>query len=196
MSSLKKKVSVILVTLLTILSISWVGEAQNASLKTNFANWAYFGSPNASIEFRLANRWTMDLGASFNLWKLPNNLRAKHWLAQPELRYWFCESFNGHFLGLHGHGGQYNVGGYNLPIGRLKTFKDHRYQGYFYGAGLSYGYQWILGRHWNMEASIGAGYARIFYEKFPCVNCGTKLDEGAINYWGVTRATLSLIYFF
>lgn len=74
--------------------------------------------------------------------------------------------------------------------------KDHRYQGYFWGAGLSYGYQWLLGKHWNLEASIGAGFARINYDKFPCVECGARIAEGTHNYFGVTRATLSLVYIF
>ena len=193
---LKKRVLARLVIALLALTCAHSVGAQDVGLKTNFANWAYFGSPNASLEVRLADRWTLDIGGSMNLWKFENNMKAKHWLAQPELRYWFCETFNGHFLGLHLHGGQYNVGGYDLPIGRFKAFKDHRFQGYFYGAGLSYGYQWLLGKHWNLEASLGGGYARMWYEKFPCVECGEKLGEGYYNYWGLTRATLSLIYLF
>ncbi|WP_346343500.1 DUF3575 domain-containing protein [Porphyromonas levii] len=43
---------------------------------------------------------------------------------------------------------------------------------------------------------MGGGYARIVYDKFPCANCGAKLDEGVYNYWGITRSTLSLIYVF
>lgn len=171
------------------------GEAQKVALKTNLLYWGTT-SPNLAIEMRMGKRMTLDLGGGMSLLSLESNTRFKHWMVQPELRLWTCDVFNGHFFGLHLLGGQYNVGGINIPVGRLKTFKDYRYQGYFYGAGLSYGYQWILGRHWNMEASIGAGYARIWAEKFPCVNCGTKISEGFYDYFGVTRATLSLVYVF
>ena len=86
------------------------------------------------------------------------------------------------------------MGGWYIPLERLDTFRDNRYQGYLYGGGLSYGYQWLLRPRWNLEASIGGGYARIHYEKYPCTTCGTKLDEGHTNYLGVTKAAVSLIY--
>lgn len=80
-------------------------------------------------------------------------------------------------------------------MGRLEKFKDRRYEGYLYGGGIGYGYQWILSPRWNFEASLGAGFARIHYDIYPCAECGTKLGEGKYNYWGVTKAALSLIYF-
>ncbi|MDN4753475.1 DUF3575 domain-containing protein [Porphyromonadaceae bacterium W3.11] len=169
--------------------------AQKVALKTNLLYGATT-SPNLALEMRLNDKMTLELGGGASFWEFKTNSRFKHWMAQPELRWWTCDVFNGHFFGLHLHGGQYNVGGINIPVGRLSNLKDHRFQGYFYGAGLSYGYQWVLSRHWNIEGSLGAGYARFFYEKFPCTNCGTKMDEGHYNYWGVTRATLSLVYVF
>lgn len=170
-------------------------DAQRVAVKTNLL-YAATTSPNLALELRTGNKTTLELGGGISLWKFGEKTTFKHWAAQPEFRYWFCDAFNGHFLGLHAHGGQFNLGGIGIPIGKLSVLKDNRYQGYFYGGGLSYGYQWILGRHWNLEASIGGGYARIVYEKFPCANCGSKLDEGEYNYWGITRSTLSLIYLF
>ncbi len=169
--------------------------AQEAVVKTNFAYWGAAASPNAALEFSLGKKNTLELGGGFNLWTFENNKKAKHWLVQPEFRYWFCEKFNGHFMGLHGHGAQFNIGNWDIPVGRLEKFKDARYEGYLYGAGISYGYQWVLSPRWNFEASLGGGFARINYDKYPCVTCGTKLDEGKYNYWGVTKAAVSLIYF-
>ena len=192
------KKSLLSISAALLLSLFGFGtaSAQSVALKTNLLHWAVMATPNASLEVALAPRWTLDITGGLNLWTFPGNSKAIHWLAQPEARYWFCDIFNGHFIGLHLHGGQYNVGNVDIPLGRLKAFKDDRYQGYYYGAGLSYGYQWVLSRHWNAEASIGAGYARIFYEKYPCASCGNKLGEGFYNYWGITRATLSLVYIF
>lgn len=169
--------------------------AQKVGVKTNFAYWAAGASPNAALEIGLGKKTTLELGGGLNLWEFDNNKKVKHWLAQPEFRYWFCERFNGHFLGLHAHGAQFNVGGWDIPVGRLDAFKDNRYEGYLYGGGISYGYQWVLSPRWNFEASLGGGFARIDYDKYPCTTCGTKLDEGTYNYWGVTKAALSLIYF-
>lgn len=174
-------------------SVSTVS-AQKAAVKTNFAYWGAAGSPNAALEFSMGKKTTLELGGGLNFWEFNDNKRAKHWLAQPELRYWFCESFNGHFIGLHGHGAQFNIGGWDIPVGRLKKFKDSRYEGYLYGAGLSYGYQWVLSPRWNFELSLGGGYARVHYSKYPCATCGTKQGEGDYNYWGITKGAVSLIY--
>ena len=76
---------------------------------------------------------------------------------QQELRYWTCEVFNGWFFGLHAHGGQMNIGGVDVPSCFRKgtgNMKDHRYEGYFWGGGLSAGYQWVLSNRFNIEASL------------------------------------------
>lgn len=97
---------------------------------------------------------------------------------------------------VYGHFGQYNLGGIDVPVGRLKKLKDNRYEGYFYGAGLSLGHQWILSKHLNLEASLGGGWARTPYKKYECPRCSPLLDESTYDYFGITRATLSLTYFF
>jgi hypothetical protein len=169
-------------------------EAQNVAVKTNLTYMGVAASPNASLELSLGKRTTLELAGGLNFWNRSENKSTKHWLMQPELRYWFCESFNGHFIGLHGHGSQYNIGGWNIPLGRLKSLKDHRYEGYLYGGGLSYGYQWMLSHRWNFELSLGGGYARIHYNKYPCITCGSKEDEGDYNYLGITKAAVSLVF--
>ncbi|MCG4738691.1 DUF3575 domain-containing protein, partial [Bacteroides intestinalis] len=45
-----------------------------------------------------------------------------------------------------------------------------------------------------IEASLGLGYARIIYEKYPCATCGTKQKDTSKNYVGPTKASVSLIY--
>ena len=37
-------------------------------------------------------------------------------MVQPELRYWLCDKFNGHFFGFHLMGGAYNTTGIDLPF--------------------------------------------------------------------------------
>lgn len=167
--------------------------SQEVTIKTNLAYWATT-TPNLGMEFALGKKSTFEISGGLNPFEFSDNKRFKHWLVQPEYRWWFCETFNGHFLGVHAHGAQFNVGGWDIPIGRLDVFKDKRYEGYLYGGGLSYGYQWVLSNRWNFEFNIGAGYARIHYNEYPCKDCGTKQDEGNYNYWGVTKAELSFIY--
>ena len=71
----------------------------------------------------------------------------------------------------------------------------NRYEGWFVGAGVGYGYSWVLGKRWNLEAEIGAGYAYSPYDSYECLECRRSLDSGTRHYWGITKAAISLIYF-
>lgn len=92
------------------------------------------------------------------------------------------------------HYAEFNAKGIKLPFGLYPGLKDHRYQGNLYGAGISYGYHWILKKRWSMEATIGVGYARVSYDRYNCRDCGSKLNSGHKNYFGPTKLGISLIY--
>ena len=47
---------------------------------------------NLGAEFALAPKWTLDLSANYNGWDIKSDKKWKHWMAQPEARYWFCHS--------------------------------------------------------------------------------------------------------
>lgn len=174
--------------------------AQKVAVKTNLLADGLF-NPNLGIEVGLAKRWTMDVSGQFNAWTLSHDRRWKHWLLQPEARYWFCDRFSGHFIGAHAHGGQYNIGGFDGKVSFLGTdarkLKDSRYQGWFAGAGVAYGYTWIWGQHWNFEAEIGFGYSYTRYDRFRCTNCGRRLESNKPHHYvGPTKAALNLVYVF
>lgn len=118
-------------------------------------------------------------------------MKLNLYMARPEIRYWFCRKFEGHFLGVHGHYGHFNIG--QIPF--LPSMKDFIYRGDFYGGGLSYGYHWALGRRWGIEAVVGGGYINMKYGKYRCVECAEKVGDYKQNYFGVTRAAINLIYF-
>lgn len=163
------------------------------AVKTNALYWAT-STPNLGFEVGLGRKLTLDVLGGYNPFSFSDNKKLKHWLVQPELRWWTCERFNGHFLGVHLHGGTYNVGGMDLPFGAFPSLERYRYEGGFYGGGLSYGYQWILGGRWSLEAEVGVGYTRINYDKYDCPKCGEFLGSGSHDFLGVTKAGLSIIY--
>ena len=70
----------------------------------------------------------------------------------------------------------------------------YRYEGSFYGGGISYGYQWIIGKRLNLEATIGVGYVRFEYDKYEYQVKGKHIKEGTKNYIGPTKVGLSLVY--
>lgn len=189
-----------LAILIWIASLAGVGaHAQDWAMKTNLLYDATT-TLNAGVEVGLAPRWSLDVSGNLNAWTFSEGKRWKHWLVQPEARYWLCDRFAGHFFGAHLLGGQYNFGNLNLPdfLGnKLSNLKDYRYQGWFAGAGVAYGYTWILGKHWSVEAEIGLGWAYTRYDKYRCANCGKKVDSGRHhNYIGPTKAALNLVYVF
>lgn len=169
-------------------------------IKTNILSDAFL-NPNIGIEIGLSPRWTLELDGQLNLWSLSNNRRWKHWSVQPEVRYWLCDRFAGHFFGIHLHGGQYNVGGINVNADFLGTdyrkIKGSRYQGWFVGAGVAYGYSFILSRHWNLEPEIGFGYSYTVYDRFRCAGCGRKVETNVPHHYvGITKAAINLVYLF
>lgn len=173
--------------------------AQKAALKTNLLTDGFL-SPNLGLEIGLAPKWTLDVTGEINFWTV-NQHKWKHWLVQPEARYWFCERFAGHFLGVHAIGGQYNFGNIKNSINFLGSdfsqLTDNRIQGWGAGAGVAYGYSWILNSHWNFEAEIGIGWIYTRFDKFPCAECGTAIEKDhPHNYFGPTKAALNLVYTF
>lgn len=176
------------VALLCASGFWFTGNAQNIALKTNLLYDATT-TLNLGVEVGLSSKMTLDISGNYNPWKF-NDFRLKHGLIQPEVRYWTCEKFNGHFFGLHGFYGSFNVGG--LPFN--SNMKHNRYQGSLFGGGVSYGYQWILNDYWNLEASFGVGYARLRDKKYPCAECGEMLKDRHQNYFGPTKVAVSIIY--
>lgn len=178
----------------------------NLAVKTNFLYDATT-TPSLGIEFGVGRKNTFQIYGGLNPWTFDSKRgerKVKHWLVMPELRWWTCSRFNGHFFGIHAMGGEFNASNVDFPVfpgaffgdDLVKGVRDTRYQGYFAGGGFTYGYQWILSRHWNFEAEIGVGYDHIWYDKYPCYECGAKIATGESNYVGVTKVGLSLLYIF
>lgn len=188
-----------IVMMLGVLFAIGTAQGQKYALKTNLLYDAA-ATVNAGFEMGLAPRWSLDLSGNYIGWKVKEHT-WKHWMAQPEVRYWFCDRFARHFLGLHVLGGQYNVGNIDTNLKLLGTdfsiLKDRRVQGWAVGAGLAYGYAFILGRHWNLELEAGFGYVYTQYDVFECKDCGRRIDtDRPHHYVGPTKAAVNLVYVF
>lgn len=169
------------------------------ALKTNLLYDALL-SPTVGIEVGMAPQWSFDLSATINAWTV-NDHRWKQWMVQPEARYWFCQRSSGHFLAAHAIGGQYNFGNLKNDIKFLGTdfsqLTDRRMQGWMVGAGIGYGYSWILSRHWNIEAELGIGYIYTNSDVYSCFNCGRLIKSNdPHNYFGLTKVAVNMIYTF
>lgn len=167
--------------------------AQKVAVKTNLLYDAT-ATINLGLEIALAPKWTLDVSGNYNAWDFGNDRKWKHFLVQPEARYWLCEKFNGHFFGLHAHGGEFNVGNACTPLNLFGDCRNTRHEGWYYGAGISYGYQWVLGKRWNIELSAGIGYVGSDYDEYESPRCGAWLGSAHRDWFGPTKASVSIIY--
>ncbi|MDR2585666.1 MAG: DUF3575 domain-containing protein [Prevotellaceae bacterium] len=150
---------------------------------------------NLGIEFRVGERSSLEIPFNYNPWTFSNNVKWKHFLVQPEFRLWTQELFNGHFWGVHTHYALYNIGGLPRPP-FSKYMNDHRFEGRLMGVGISWGYRWNISDRWEMEATVGAGYAYQAYDRYPCDRCSRLIGNETKHYFGPTKAGVSLIYSF
>lgn len=187
--------------LILVMLTGWLSpvRAQSFAVKTNLIYDAT-ATVNVGMEVGLAPRWTFDLSGNLNTWSKNEYTKWKHWMVQPEARYWFCDRFSRHFIGAHLLTGAFNFGNIDNNISFLGTdfsvLSDYRYQGYAYGGGLAYGFAFVLSKHLNLELEVGAGYVYLDYEKFECADCGRKVGEGNHHYVGPTKAAINLVYLF
>lgn len=183
-----------------VLGLTIAANGQNIAVKTNLFYDAGL-NVNAGVEVGLAPRWSVDLSGDYNRWTIREH-KWKHWLVQPELRYWFCDRFVKHFVGVHALGGQFNIGNLPVPEGMkffgldISRLSQYRYQGWGVGAGIAYGYALPLGYHWNLEFEVGAGYVFLDYDRYACTDCGRKVDSDDHHYVGPTKAAINLVYVF
>ena len=191
---MNKRLLVPILVFCLFLFCSMGGFAQQLAVKHNFVADA-LSSPNVSLEIKLGSRTTLDLtGHYYPFYNKESNYRKRHWLLQPELRFWRCEPFSGWFWGVHGLAGEFNLSEAQLPFGLYKGVQSSRYEGFVLGGGLSLGYQWVLSPHWGVEAEVGGGYVHAGYDRYYCAHCGEKTGDGVKHYLGPTKVAVSLVY--
>lgn len=144
-----KRLGMLLVLFLSIITSA---SAQRVALKTNALYWATL-SPNLGVEFKFNRHITLNLEGVINRLKV-SDCDTRGTIFSAEGRYWFSgRPQAGHFLGIMVLGSNYNL-----------LLKGHRHDGDAIGGGLTYGYSFVLSRHWSLETSIGGG-AIYFREK-------------------------------
>lgn len=178
--------------------------AQRIGVKTN-ALYLATSTPNIGLEYAFADRFSLELEGGYNPWILDGdrNMKAKHFLVSPEVRYWFCEAFNGHFIGINANYTLFNLSGVDVPAvffpsARsamvLEDLKNRRSEGWAAGAGLTYGCVWPIARRWNLECTVGLGYWYTDYDKFESRKCGLFQEHVSHGAFGPTALGISFIY--
>ncbi|MCI1686407.1 MAG: DUF3575 domain-containing protein, partial [Prevotella sp.] len=71
-------------------------KAQEVAVKTNILYDAT-ATFSLGVETDLSRKWTLDVSGNYNPWTFSHNRKWKHWLVQPEVRYWNCDKMRGSF---------------------------------------------------------------------------------------------------
>lgn len=185
----------ILILFLLAISLTISHAQVRVAVKTNLP-YLLTTTPNLGAEIALTNNISFEITGGYNPFVFKNSTQIKHWVFWPELRYWLWEHFNGHFFGVHGVFGDYDVAGIKLPIDKLPSLEDKRVDGIVKGGGISYGYQWVIGNNFVLELTAGAGMARIEYDVYTIGENGVKTNQGKKNYFGPTKGALAIAYVF
>lgn len=189
-----------LLILLQVPAIPVHAQDDGIAVRTDLLYWLS-ATPNIAVEWPVSGRVAVAASFGYNSFNFFNrsdsegravNPKLHHWLLVPEGRYWLRHTGSGSFVSLYGLVGQYNAGGVRFP----RLLRHRRYEGWGAGAGLAYGYKWRFNRHWGLEASVGAAYAYLRYDKYECGSCGRRLAVRRSKHTAVPRATLSIVYNF
>ena len=194
----------LIIAVLFFLASAGTASAQKLAVKTNALYWGT-ATPNLGLEYAMADRWTLELEGGYNPWTFDSekNMKIKHWLVSPEVRYWFCESFLGHFVGINGNYTLFNISGIPTPgvfidlssnTDSKTDLKDSRVQGWAVGAGITYGYAFPIARRWNMELTLGYGIWYTEYGQYESRKCG--LFQQDVQKWALGPTALGVSFMF
>lgn len=136
----------------------------------------------------LNRKWSLHIPVQYNPFVFKDNKQFRNFITTPGVRYWLMESYSSTFIGMYAVGAEYSIG--NL------FGNKYRYEGVGYGAGISLGHAYTLGKKWNIEWEIGVGGLWCNYEKYECKRCGDLVERK--REWRVlpTKTAINLIYLF
>lgn len=157
--------------------------SQKVAVKSNILYDAT-GTFNIGGEYAINKTFSVNLSANYNGWSLNAPQAWKHYMVQPEFRYWLRESFNEHYVGAHLVYAGFDIERMSLPFFGFKR-RELYVDGSAYGAGVSYGYQLYLTPHLNIEFSLGVGFLQLKYYKFVYTTGSESLGADAVksNYY-------------
>ena len=190
MNKQNKKIWRISLLAMLMLGTGLFANAQKLAVKNNLL-YDMTQTPNIGFEYAVSPKWTIGLNLGINTsWHHASGgsgfffpfskgsahgehdkVQWRHILIAPEARYWFCSVFEGHFFGFNALATCFNQGNVKYPFGLYPSLKDHRRQGKAFGAGIFYGYSWILSPHWSIEAEGGIDVGIAHFKEYDCANC-------------------------
>lgn len=173
--------------------VASMAKADSWAIKSNLL-YDTFGAPNIGVEYGWKGHWSISTDITTPWWVDDDNEWCYEMInAGIEARYWINDwtdtPLKGHFLGLYGNGGCFDFG--HDRMGWQSQW--------FWTTGVSYGYNFKLSSHLRMECTIGIGFLNTDYTRYNTTEDNSSIylvEEGNYNWFGPTKAGVSLIWVF
>ena len=148
---------------------------------------------DTQVDVKVDSTWSVGANFGLNAWDIDKakNKKWRHLLVAPHVRKFmnFKESMHRYKVGyengqpvykdslrlrrfnylegdlIYSH---FNVGNTSMPFGLYSGAKNRRLQGDLLALGAKYGYGWILGRDWWIEAEAGIAVGYAWYSEYDC----------------------------
>lgn len=183
----------IILTLLFI-GLPIVTNAQKWAISSNALSWASLGTINAECAYSLNQHFSLNAGVAYNPWDVfsPTNLVMKNNQLGGYVgaRYWPWHVYSEWWIGAKVQYKQFE------QVGILTS---NLVKGDAIGAGLSAGYSFMLGNHFNLDLGAGVWGGRIInYSKYKGnTTVDSKLlEQGSKGFVFLDNLILSIIYIF
>ena len=120
------------------------------SVGTNLLNWAYFGTANFEMNASISNHFSVFAGGKYNSLnfetKAYKEIFANQITGYAGIKWWPWFVNTGWWIGLKGQYSDFSNAG---------IFTTYLREGKAAGAGLSGGYSFMLGTHFNLDLGLG-----------------------------------------
>lgn len=165
--------------------------AQRLAISTNALDYANFLTLNAELSYAVSQHWSIGAGAKYNPFTFSEGtskqIQNRQRSASVGARWWPWHTWSGWWLGGRLQYREYNSGG---------VTSKRTEEGDSFGGGLSAGYSYMLGTHFNIELGAGAWAGVRYYTVYECPTCGITENSGHRAFVMPNDLVLSLSYVF
>lgn len=176
------------------MAVPVIANAQRWAVSTNALQWAGLGTINAEGAYSINQHFSLNAGAAYNPWNvfsptqlvMKNNqlggyFGAKYWPWHVYSEWWFGAKL------------QYK------QFEQVGIITSNLIKGDAIGAGVSAGYSFMLGNHFNLDLGAGVWGGKIFnYKEYKGnTTADSKLvEQGSKGFAFVDNLILSITYIF
>ena len=133
--------------------------AQRVAVSTNLPTYALMGSINFSADFAIGQHSTIGAAVKFSPFDFKYNgetVYFHHVTPSINYHYWFWNYYSGWYAGA-----KFQYGVYNSC-----NIRNFNAQGSLVGAGIDFGYGWMLSHHLNLTIGIGGFGGYTWYTRY------------------------------